>query len=232
MYSWGPMSPTAWCSSGRHNRSKDGTGGWQYVWLVPHDPHGLIDLFGSEENFISRLDSLFTVEGDLGDEASPDISGLIGQYAHGNEPSHHIVYLYNYAGQPSKAAPILRKIMNDLYNDDPAGLCGNEDVGQMSAWYVLSSIGLYQVEPTGGKFVFGTPLFDEVSVDTGNGNIFNIRAINNSPENIYIQSVTRNGHSYNLSYISYDDIMAGGTLEFTMGNRPSATFGTALESRP
>lgn len=206
--------------------------GWQYVWLVPHDPHGLIDLFGSEENFISRLDSLFTVEGDLGDEASPDISGLIGQYAHGNEPSHHIVYLYNYAGQPSKAAPILRKIMNDLYNDDPAGLCGNEDVGQMSAWYVLSSIGLYQVEPTGGKFVFGTPLFDEVSVDTGNGNVFNIRAINNSPENIYIQSVTRNGHSYNLSYISYDDIMAGGTLEFTMGNRPSATFGTTLESRP
>lgn len=206
--------------------------GWQYVWLVPHDPHGLISLFDSEEKFIEKLDSLFNVEGNLGENASPDISGMIGQYAHGNEPSHHTVYLYNYAGQPSKAAPILRQVMNDLYSTDPAGLCGNEDVGQMSAWFVLSSIGLYQVEPTGGKFVFGSPLFDSVSVDVGNGNRLDIQAHNNSPENIYIQSVIFNGEPYDKSYINFDQIRNGGKLEFVMGDTPSETFGVSVDARP
>lgn len=206
--------------------------GWQYVWLVPHDPHGLIDLFGSDEAFVAKLDSLFTVEGTLGDEASPDISGLIGQYAHGNEPSHHTVYLYNYAGQPYKAAPILRHVMNDLYNDDMAGLCGNEDVGQMSAWFVLSSMGLYQVEPTGGRFVFGTPLFDAVTLNVGDGKQFEIKARNNSAENIYIQSVTLDGEPYDKSYIDYDLIRKGGVLEFVMGDMPSDTFGTDRDARP
>ncbi len=206
--------------------------GWQYVWLVPHNPNGLVSLFGSEEAFVTKLDSLFTVEGNLGADASPDISGMIGQYAHGNEPSHHTVYLYNYVGQPYKAAPILRQIMNDLYTDQPAGLCGNEDVGQMSAWFVLSSMGLYQVEPTGGKFVFGSPLFDAASVDVGGGKRLNITAHNNSDENIYIQSVTFNGQPYDKSYINFDQIRNGGELEFVMGPTPSETFGVSVDARP
>lgn len=206
--------------------------GWQYVWLVPQDPHGLIALFGSEEEFVGKLDSLFVVEGDLGLEASPDISGLIGQYAHGNEPSHHTIYLYNYAGQPYKAAPLLRRVMNELYTDDMDGLSGNEDVGQMSAWYVLSSMGLYQVEPTGGKFVFGTPLYDEATIDVGNGRTFDIKARNNSADNIYIQEVTLNGKPYGKSYIDYDEIMNGGVLEFVMGPEPSQTFGVSQDARP
>ena len=206
--------------------------GWQYVWLVPHDPHGLINLFSSEEEFVNKLDSLFTVEGQLGDDASPDISGLIGQYAHGNEPSHHTVYLYNYVGQPYKAAPILRQIMNDLYNDGMAGLCGNEDVGQMSAWFVLSSMGLYQVEPTGGKFVFGTPLFDSAIVEVGDGKRLEIQAHNNSADNIYIQEVRFNGEPYEKSYIEFDQIKNGGTLEFVMDATPSETFGVNNDARP
>lgn len=206
--------------------------GWQYVWLVPHDPHGLIELFGSEEAFVSKLDSLFIVEGVLGDDASPDISGLIGQYAHGNEPGHHTVYLYNYAGQPYKAAPLLRHIMNDMYRDEPDGLCGNEDVGQMSAWYVLSSMGLYQVEPSGGRYVFGSPVFDKAVLNVGDGRTFEIKARNNSPENIYISEVYLDGKPYGKSYIDYDNIRRGGTLEFVMSATPSETFGTDHDARP
>ncbi|MDE6085719.1 MAG: GH92 family glycosyl hydrolase [Muribaculaceae bacterium] len=206
--------------------------GWQYVWLVPQDPHGLVELLGGEDRFVTKLDSLFTVEGNLGSEASPDISGLVGQYAHGNEPGHHTVYLYNYVGQPYKAVPILRHIMKDLYKNDAAGLCGNEDVGQMSAWFVLSSMGLYQVEPAGGRFVFGTPLFDNVAINVGDGNTFEILAHNNSDDNMYIQSAKLNGEEYNRSYIDYDRIMEGGVLEFVMGDTPSATFGVDKECRP
>lgn len=205
---------------------------WQYVWLVPHDPHGLIGLFGSDEAFTAKLDSLFTVHGQLGDDASPDISGLIGQYAHGNEPGHHTVYLYNYAGQPYKAAPLLRHIMNDLYRDDPDGLCGNEDVGQMSAWFVLSSLGLYQVEPAGGKFVFGTPLFDAATLDVGDGRRLQIKARDNSAKNIYIQQILLDGEPYNKSYIGFDRLRRGGTIEFIMGPEPSPTFGVSPDSRP
>ncbi len=206
--------------------------GWQYVWLVPHDPHGLIGLFGSDEAFTCKLDSLFTVESNLGEGASPDISGLIGQYAHGNEPSHHTIYLYNYAGQPYKAAPLLRKVMNELYKDEPAGLCGNEDVGQMSAWFVLSSMGIYQVEPTGGRFVFGSPLFDSATINVGDGCTFEIRANNNSDDNIYIQSASFNGEPYYKSYIDYALIKNGGVLEFEMGPTPSETFGLEHDARP
>ena len=204
---------------------------WQYIWLVPHDVKGLVSLFGSEEKFIEKLDSLFVVEGDLGEDASPDVSGLIGQYAHGNEPSHHIIYLYNYVGRPDKAAPLLRRVMTELYNDAPAGLCGNEDVGQMSSWYVLSSIGLYQVDPTGGRFIIGSPVMNSATIDLGNGKTFSVVADNNSKDNIYVQSATLNGKPYTKSYIDYPDIMAGGELRLTMGSKPS-DFGTALEDRP
>ena len=167
----------------------------------------------------------------MGAEASPDISGLIGQYAHGNEPSHHIIYMYNYAGLPWKAAPKLREVMNTLYSDGIDGLSGNEDVGQMSAWYILSSLGLYQVEPAGGKYIFGSPLFNEAVVKVGNNKTFTIVAHNNSKDNIYIQSVKLNGKSYTRSYISFKDIVKGGKLEFIMGNKPSA-FGTKTVDRP
>ena len=215
------------------HRADDYTEGnaWQYIWLVPHDPHGLISLFPSEQRFVEKLDSLFLVEGDLGEEASPDISGLIGQYAHGNEPSHHIIYLYNYAGRPAKAAPLLRRVMKEMYHDDFDGLSGNEDVGQMSAWYILSAMGLYQVEPSGGKFVIGSPVLDEAIMHVGEGRTFTIRAINNSAENIYVQSARLNGKKLNQSYLRFDDIHRGGTLELQMGPKPSR-FGTKVKERP
>jgi predicted alpha-1,2-mannosidase len=215
------------------HRQDDYTEGnaWQYAWLVPQDVHGLVKAFGSEKRFVSKLDSLFIVTGDMGAEASPDISGLIGQYAHGNEPSHHIIYMYNYVGQPWKAAPKLRYVMNTLYRDSIDGLCGNEDVGQMSAWYVLSSVGLYQVEPAGGKYIFGSPLFDEATLKVGNHKLFTIVAHNNSDKNIYIQSAKLNGNEYTRSYIDFVDIIRGGTLEFEMGDKPSE-FGTKEKDRP
>ncbi|MBP7857142.1 MAG: GH92 family glycosyl hydrolase [Prevotella sp.] len=215
------------------HRQDDYTEGnaWQYAWLVPHDVHGLVKAFGGEKPFVSKLDSLFIVSGDLGKDASPDISGLIGQYAHGNEPSHHIIYMYNYVGQPWKAAPKLRQVLTTLYHDNFDGLSGNEDVGQMSAWYILSSLGLYQVEPAGGKYVFGSPLFDEATLQVGNGKTFRIVATHNSATNMYIQRALLNGKPYTKSYIDYKDIVKGGTLEFVMGDKPSQ-FGTKAADRP
>lgn len=213
-----PFDPFS--ASHRANDYCEGNG-WQYIWMVPQDPNGLIELFGSTENFVTKLDSLFVVEGSLGESASPDISGLIGQYAHGNEPGHHTVYLYNYAGQSEKAAPLLRRIMNEMYTTEPDGLCGNEDVGQMSAWFVLSAMGIYQVEPAGGAFVFGSPLFDSASIEVGDGRTFEIRANGNSPENIYIQSARLNGKPYDKDYIDFETIRRGGVLEFEMGPQPA-----------
>ena len=204
---------------------------WQYTWLVPHDVHGLVDLFGSEKAFVSKLDSLFIVEGNLGEEASPDVTGLIGQYAHGNEPSHHIIYMYNYVGQPYKAAKLIRQVLREQYRNDFDGLSGNEDVGQMSAWYVLSSIGLYQEEPAGGKYIIGTPLFNEATLNVGDGKTFTVKAVNNSDKNIYVQSAKLNGKRYDKSYIDYRDIIAGGTLELVMGPKPSK-WGTNKKFRP
>lgn len=215
------------------HRADDYTEGnaWQYTWLVPQDVHGLINEFGGEKQFINKFDSLFIVKGDLGKDASPDISGLIGQYAHGNEPSHHILYMYAYAGQQWKSAPLIRKTLTTLYTTKKDGLSGNEDVGQMSGWYVLSSMGIYQVEPAGGKFIFGSPLMDEAILKVGGGKTFRIVAKNNSRENMYIQSVMFNGKPYTKSYINYKDIISGGTLEFTMGNKPS-NFGADVNDRP
>ena len=215
------------------HRTNDYTEGnaWQYTFLVPHDVHGLVKLFGSEQRFVSKLDSLFTVEGSLGDNASPDVSGLLGQYAQGNEPSHHVIYMYNYVGQPWKAAPLLRRMMNEMYTDQPDGLSGNEDVGQMSAWYIISTMGLYQVEPSGGKFIIGSPLFNKATLNVGDGKSFTVRAINNSDKNMYVQKVRLNGKAYTKSYIDFKDIMRGGTLELTMGPKPSK-WGTAVKDRP
>ena len=215
------------------HRTNDYTEGnaWQYTFLVPHDVKGLIKLFGSDKVFMSKLDSLFFVEGWAGDNASPDMSGMTGQYAHGNEPSHHVIYMYNYAGRPDKAAPLLRKMLNEMYLDQPDGLSGNEDVGQMSAWYILSSVGLYQVDPVGGRFVIGSPLFDKATVNVGGGKTFTVVAKNNSDKNIYVQSARLNGKTLKNSYVDFNDIRHGGTLELVMGPKPSK-WATATTSRP
>ena len=215
------------------HREDDFTEGnsWQYTWLVPHDVHGLVKMFGNEQKFVEKFDSLFIVEGDLGENASPDISGLIGQYAHGNEPSHHILYMYNYVGQPWKGAKLLRQTMREMYANDFDGLSGNEDVGQMSAWYILSAMGLYQVEPAGGKYCIGSPVIDEAAINVGNGKTFTVKATNNSAENIYVQRAQLNGKPYTKSYIFFDDIRRGGTLELVMGPQPS-DFGTKKKDRP
>lgn len=200
----------------RENDYTEGTA-WQYTWLVPHDVEGLVGLFGSKEAFLHKFDSLFIVSGDMGEEASPDISGLIGQYAHGNEPSHHVVYLYSVIGEPSKTADKVREVLETMYTDQPAGLCGNEDVGQMSAWYILSALGFYQVEPAGGKYYFGSPIMDEATINVGSGKTFKITAKNNSATNKYIKSVTLNGAPHDKLYIDFKDIVAGGELVFEMG---------------
>ena len=215
------------------HRTNDYTEGnaWQYTFLVPHDVKGLIKLFGSDKAFMSKLDSLFFVEGWAGDNASPDMSGMTGQYAHGNEPSHHVIYMYNYAGRPDKAAPLLRKMLNEMYLDQPDGLSGNEDVGQMSAWYILSSVGLYQVDPVGGRFVIGSPLFDKATVNVGRGKTFTVVAKNNSDKNIYVQSARLNGKTLKNSYVDFNDIRHGGTLELVMGPKPSK-WASAAACRP
>ena len=215
------------------HRTNDYTEGnaWQYTFLVPHDVKGLIKLFGSDKAFMSKLDSLFFVEGWAGDNASPDMSGMTGQYAHGNEPSHHVIYMYNYAGRPDKAAPMLRKMLNEMYLDQPDGLSGNEDVGQMSAWYILSSVGLYQVDPVGGRFVIGSPLFDKATVNVGGGKTFTVVAKNNSDKNIYVQSARLNGKTLKNSYVDFSDIRHGGTLELVMGPKPSK-WATTTACRP
>lgn len=209
----------------------EGTG-WQYTFFVPQHPEGLIALMGGDDAFVTKLDSLFSVDGDMGAEASSDISGLIGQYAHGNEPSHHVAYLYPYAGQQWKTAEKVRYIDREFYTDSPDGIIGNEDCGQMSAWYIMSAMGFYQVNPSNGVFVFGSPLFPSLTLRLENGRSFTVTAEGNSDTNIYIQSATLNGQPYEKSYITYDDIMAGGELHFVMGDKPNKAFGAAPESRP
>lgn len=209
----------------------EGTG-WQYTFFVPQHPEGLIALMGGDEQFVTKLDSLFIVEGDMGEGASSDISGLIGQYAHGNEPSHHVAYLYPYAGQQWKTAEKVRYIQDVFYTDKPEGVIGNEDCGQMSAWHVMSALGFYQVNPSNGVLVFGSPLFNKATVALPEGKSFEVVAENNSKENIYIQSVTLNGQPYDKSYILYEDVMKGGNLTFVMGSTPNKEFGAAMESRP
>ena len=219
-------------ASHRNNDYCEGNA-WQYTWLVPHDVEGLRDCFGSDEKLLAKLDSLFIAPSELeGDDISPDVSGLIGQYAHGNEPGHHTVYLYTMLGYPEKTADKVRDILATMYTTRPDGICGNEDVGQMSAWYILSALGLYEVEPGSGRYWFGSPLFSEAEIAVPGGT-FRIVAEGNdpasrlsegnleagggkAPETRYIESVTLNGRELTDRYITYADIMAGGTLHFKM----------------
>ena len=196
---------------------------WQYSWLAPHDVDWLIGFCGGKDGFVKRLDSLFTAPSSLEEGAAPDISGMIGQYVHGNEPSHHIIYLYTMAGAPWKTADKVREVLTGLYGTTRDGLCGNEDVGQMSAWYILSALGFYQVEPASTRFWFGSPVVDEARIDAG-GRTFTVVARNNSPENKYIQSITLNGKPYDLPFIDYHDITSGGKLVFEMGPEPALWY--------
>jgi predicted alpha-1,2-mannosidase len=208
-----------------HGRSDYTEGNaWQYTWLVPHDVEGLAAAFGGMEPFHAKLDSLFVAEGYMGPEASPDISGLIGQYAHGNEPSHHILYMYTMTGQPAKTADLVRRVLTELYHDRAEGLSGNEDAGQMSAWYVLSSLGFYQAEPAGGRYWFGSPIVDEATIEVGGGKRFVVKAPGNSAENRYIQSVTLNGAEYKKAYLDFKDMAAGGEVVLTMGSTPALWY--------
>jgi predicted alpha-1,2-mannosidase len=194
---------------------------WQYTWLVPQDVPGLINTLGGRAKFVAKLDSLFALKGDMGKEASSDITGLIGQYAHGNEPSHHIPYLYALAGQQWKTAEKVRYILDSLYSDKHDGLCGNEDVGQMSAWYVLSALGFYQVNPSSGAFTFGSPVIDEARIQLPGGKEFIITVKNNSPQNKYIQGTTFRGEGLRFTNINYSQVMEGGELIIQMGPQPN-----------
>lgn len=201
---------------------------WQYSFSAPQDVSGLIRLAGGKEKYGQFLDSLFNAPSQVkGAKAfTQDISGLIGQYAHGNEPSHHIGYLYNYTGHAWKTQSIIRRIMSELYFDKPYGLPGNEDCGQMSAWYVFSALGFYPVCPGSDHYAIGSPLFEKASIHLENGQTFTVTAKNNSEQNIYIQSATLNGKPYTKSYLTFADIANGGLLEFQMGDSPNRQWGT------
>jgi len=206
----------------RHSqhRKDDYTEGnaFQWSWFVPQDVNGLVALVGGKEKFIEKLDTLFSTSSELtGEEVSGDISGMIGQYAHGNEPSHHITHLYNFVGQAWKTQKLTNQIMSTLYFNDPNGLAGNEDCGQMSAWYVLNAMGFYSFCPGEPVYSIGRPIFDKVEINLSNGKKFTIIARNNSPENLYVQSLKLNGISLGKPFFTHRDILNGGELEFEMG---------------
>jgi hypothetical protein len=199
---------------------------------VPQDISGLMKLLGGPDSFVEKLDELFSTTSGLSGRQQADITGLIGQYAHGNEPSHHVAYLYNYAGQPYRTQELVRQIMEELYGAQPDGLCGNEDCGQMSAWFVMSAMGFYPVTPGDGKYIIGSPLFEEVTIDLPAKKQFTIKALNNSSQNIYIQSATLNGQEYNRSFLLHTDLISGGTMEFTMDDRPQMEWGSQGDGIP
>ena len=205
---------------------------WQYTFFVPHDINGLIDRMGGREKFTRKLDEMFEAESKTTGREQADITGLIGQYAHGNEPSHHIAYLYNYAGKPWKTQLRVRQIMDQFYHPTPDGLIGNEDCGQMSAWYVLSAAGFYPVTPGSTIYAIGTPLFPEVRFNLENGRSFTVRARNVSAQNVYIQSAKLNGQPYRKSYLDHADLLAGGELIFEMGPQPNMRWGTGAGNEP
>ncbi len=196
---------------------------WQYSFFVPHDVTRLMELMGGREKFVAKLDELFTTDQKLAGREQADLTGLIGQYAHGNEPSHHITYLYNYAGEPWKTQKYVRKIMDEFYKNAPDGLIGNEDCGQMSAWYILSAGGFYPVAPGSPVYALGTPLFPEMTYRLENGKTFTIRAKHVSPKNIYILNAKLNGSPYKKAFITHEELMRGGVLEFAMIDQPVET---------
>ncbi|MBS1509912.1 MAG: GH92 family glycosyl hydrolase [Bacteroidetes bacterium] len=213
------------------NNSFTEANSWQYSFYMPQDVTGYMNMIGGKEKLAQKLDALFIEPQQTTGREQADITGLIGQYAHGNEPSHHIVYLYNFTGQAYKTQEKIHQVLNEMYHDAPDGLAGNEDCGQMSAWYVLSALGFYPVTPGTPNYIIGTPLFPSAAIHLENGKSFTIKANQASDQNFYIQSATLNGTGYTKSYLSYFDILKGGTLQFEMGNTPSA-FGSNAKDCP
>jgi predicted alpha-1,2-mannosidase len=194
---------------------------WHYSFFAPHDINGMINLYGGKKGFTAKLDEMFEQEAVNDNEHAHDVTGLKGQYAQGNEPSHHVIYTYNFAGEAFKTQKLVREIMDEMYTDKPDGYSGNEDTGQMSAWYVFSSMGFYPMNPVGGQYVIGSPIFDKVTIHLANGKDFVIKANNNKSKNYYIQSAKLDGKEYNKSYFTHEMLMIGGTLEFEMGEKES-----------
>ncbi len=205
---------------------------WQYSFYVPHDIGGLMMLLGGRDKFAIKLDELFSADSKTTGRDQPDITGLIGQYAHGNEPSHHMAYLYDYAGTPWKTQELVHRICTDFYKNSRDGLIGNEDCGQMSAWYVFSAMGFYPVTPGSDIYAFGSPIFPKVTISLGNGKNFTIRAINVNERNFYIQSASLNGKPHTKCYISHADIIKGGELRFNMGPQPNKAWGVGYGAFP
>ncbi len=210
----------------RPNRHYTESNAWQYIWSVQHDINGLISLFGSNERFNSKLDTFFEMDPSITGPKYIGVVGTIGQYVHGNQPSHHVAYLYDYSGQPWKTQERVREICEKLYKPGPGGLCGNEDMGSLSSWYVFSSMGFYPVTPGSTDYATGSPLFGEVIIHNDNGKPFIIKATNNSGNNKYIQSATLNGQELNTPFINHSDITGGGTLIFRMGPEPGMSWGS------
>ncbi|WCT14255.1 GH92 family glycosyl hydrolase [Mucilaginibacter jinjuensis] len=204
---------------------------WQYTWYVPQNVPDLIKLMGGDKNFTAKLDSFFTLANKPGN-VNGNASGFIGQYAHGNEPSHHIAYLYDYSGQPWKTQYYVSKVLNELYDTSSSGYAGNEDCGQMSAWYIFSAMGFYPVNPANGVYAIGSPILKSAAIRLPNGKTFKVNVENAGTLNRYIQSVKLNGRTYNKTYITQNDIMNGSTLEFIMGAKPNKTWGTQAAARP
>lgn len=213
-----PFDPYQYGGNGGHPFTEGNA--WQYFWYVPHNIQALMELTGGTKAFEQKLDTFFTSTY-KSEQMNHNASGFVGQYAHGNEPSHHVAYLYNFAGQPWKTQKYVSHILNTLYNNTSSGYAGNDDCGQMSAWYVFSAMGFYPVNPADGRYIIGSPLLDECTLELAGNKEFRIRTIRKSPEDIYIQSVTLNGKKHKDFFITHQDIMNGGTMVFKMGKKPS-----------
>ena len=213
-----PFDPYQYGGNGGHPFTEGNA--WQYFWYVPHNIQALMELTGGTKAFEQKLDTFFTSTY-KSEQMNHNASGFVGQYAHGNEPSHHVAYLYNFAGQPWKTQKYVSHILNTLYNNTSSGYAGNDDCGQMSAWYVFSAMGFYPVNPADGRYIIGSPLLDECTLKLAGNKEFHIRTIRKSPEDIYIQSVTLNGKKHKDFFITHQDIMNGGTMVFKMGKKPS-----------
>jgi predicted alpha-1,2-mannosidase len=205
---------------------------WQTTFGIQHDVTSYIELMGGDAAFLAKLDQLFDGPSTLPKDAPPDIAGLIGQYAHGNEPSHHIAYLYAFAGQPHKTQQRIHQIVTTLYSNNLDGMAGNEDCGQMSAWYLLSAMGFYSVDPVSTKYILGTPLFEKVTLNLADGKKLVVEAKRQTPESIYVDSVQWNGQPHPRSWFSHADIAQGGQFTFHLQAKPNLQFGTSVEDRP
>ncbi len=228
----GPFDPARNAVSTKWHDYTEGNA-WQYSWAAQHDPEGYVQLLGGPARLVAKLDEMFRAPLDAKAAGLPiDVSGLIGQYAHGNEPSHHVAYLYTYSGAPGKTQEKVRTILDTMYDDTPEGLAGNEDCGQMSAWYVMSALGFYPVDPVSGNYVLTSPLFDRITIELGDRRLFVVGVARSSPADVYIQSATLGGKPLPRAWITHDEVMTAGELRFVLGPSPSSGWATAPGERP